>query len=356
MPADESQAEYVPLEGRGSHEYDPSSPTPRPVKKSKRYIDWFIRFVILTVYFGVILFSVAFLIWRIYVHFHVPASSAPTIRDDSRPLILYAYHETENARRNAMFFIAHGLHAAADFIFILNGETNLTASLPDAPNIRAIQRPNTCFDLGAYREVLTADDGALMRRYTRFIMMNASIRGPFLPVWSRECWSDVYLDKITDTTKLVGMTYNCNPYFGTPHIQSMLLATDLTGLKSILPILTCADDWLSAVYMESNTTAAITAAGYNVFAMMTAFSSHRDYPAVCDNGDVLFDGTYFGQTIHPYEMVFQKANRNVGTGMLELLTRWTDQAGYSSWEVCGKAVADIGALGGWGRWNQTPYQ
>ncbi|KAK6354634.1 hypothetical protein TWF696_003774 [Orbilia brochopaga] len=276
---------------------------------------------------------------------------------DARPLILYAYHETENARRNALFFIAHGLHAAADFIFILNGETNLTASLPDAPNIRYIQRPNTCFDMGSYKEVLSADDMALVKRYDRFIMMNASIRGPFLPVWSRQCWSDVYLDKITDTTKLIGMTYNCDPYFGTPHIQSMLLATDRTGLLTLFPILSCAADWMAAVYMESNATAAIKSAGYDVFAMMTAFSSHSEYTSVCDNGDVLFEGTYFGGTIHPYEMVFQKANRNVGLDTLERLTEWTDQAGYSSWEVCGRGAREnMGALGGWGRWNQTPHE
>ncbi|KAJ6261505.1 hypothetical protein Dda_4175 [Drechslerella dactyloides] len=283
--------------------------------------------------------------------------SSPSTHDTSRPLILYAYHETENARRNALFFIAHGLHAAADFVFILNGETNLTESLPVASNIRSVQRSNTCYDMGAYKEVLTADDGAVLKRYSRFILMNASIRGPFLPPWSRECWSDVFLEKVTDTTKLVGMTYNCKSYFGFPHIQSMILATDRTGLDAILPRLSCASDWMSAVYMESNTTEAIWDAGYSVFALMSAYSSHSDYPAVCTNGDVLFEGAYFGSTLHPYDTVFQKANRNYGVNTLARLTEWTDAAGYSSWEVCGRGAREkMGPLGGWGRWNQTPFE
>jgi len=55
-------------------------------------------------------------------------------------------------------------------------------------------------DLGAYREVLQGDD--LYRRYKRFIMLNASIRGPFVPFWSRNCWSDVYTSRVNDRTKV----------------------------------------------------------------------------------------------------------------------------------------------------------
>lgn len=117
-----------------------------------------------------------------------------------RPLILYAYFETPNARRNLEFFLAHAVHGAADFIFVLNGETDAASLLPKEPNIHYVSRANACYDLGAFAEVLTKDD--MYKRYKRFILLNASVRGPFLPMWADGCWSDMYLNKITEDVKV----------------------------------------------------------------------------------------------------------------------------------------------------------
>ena len=121
-----------------------------------------------------------------------------------RPLIMYAYFETESARQNLKFFLSHGLHANADFVFILNGETDVDNTLIPASesNVLIVRRPNTCYDLGAHGQVLRDNDGELMRKHSRFILMNASIRGPFVPFWSRECWSDAYLGRLSDQVKV----------------------------------------------------------------------------------------------------------------------------------------------------------
>ncbi|KAK6360947.1 hypothetical protein TWF730_007062 [Orbilia blumenaviensis] len=256
---------------------------------------------------------------------------------ENRPLILYAYHETPNARQNAEFFLAHGLHAEADFIFILNGNTTLASSIPtdNHKNIKVIQRENTCFDLGAHAEVLSRNGGELIKSYKRFILMNASIRGPFLPTWSQECWSDALLAKITDTNKLVGMSFNCQPKH---HIQSMIFGTDRTGLLLFLPqIQTCFQTLDSAVGGETSCTSAVMDRGFNVTALMTAFSADKDYANTCDHGDLLYDGHYYGITIHPYETMFQKANRDLAPLQLEKLTEWHSKAGYESWGVCKRA-------------------
>jgi hypothetical protein len=115
-------------------------------------------------------------------------------------LILYAYKESENARQNLEFFLSQGLHSAADFIFILNGDTDAAYLIPQESHIRIIHRPNTCFDLGAFGEVLRKHD--LWRGYKRFITLNASLRGPFIPAWSDKCWSDAYLERVTDDVKV----------------------------------------------------------------------------------------------------------------------------------------------------------
>jgi len=164
-------------------------------------------------------------------------------KQEDRPLILYAYYESDFGRQNLQFFVDHGLHFAADFIFIINGpsdvdetiifkEDNQKISLNyDGRNVKVKKRDNTCFDLGAHAEVLNGvvggpgwsdssgpivspnkpspegqeleDKRPLKERYKRYILMNASIRGPFVPIWSKSCWSDAYLDKVTDKIKVL---------------------------------------------------------------------------------------------------------------------------------------------------------
>ncbi|EHK96794.1 hypothetical protein M7I_7502 [Glarea lozoyensis 74030] len=101
--------------------------------------------------------------------------------------------------------------------------------LPKADNIKFVKRANDCYDLGAFAEVLTKND--LYKRYNRFITMNASIRGPFLPYYATGCWSDMYLSRLTEKNKLVGMTLNCKPV---NHVQSMIWAIDRVGLEVLL--------------------------------------------------------------------------------------------------------------------------
>ncbi len=54
--------------------------------------------------------------------------------EDTRPLVLYAYKESDSARENLKFFLSQGLHGAADFVFILNGETNIGDLIPEKSN------------------------------------------------------------------------------------------------------------------------------------------------------------------------------------------------------------------------------
>ncbi|KAG9247111.1 hypothetical protein BJ878DRAFT_415554 [Calycina marina] len=288
------------------------------------------------------------------------ASSQPTsppAAQKDRPLILYAYSQTDSARDNLKFFIAHGLHAAADFVFIINGETADTSLIPKADNIRFIQRKNECYDLGAHAEVLLKDN--LYKKYKKFIMMNASIRGPFVPYWAEACWSERYLNKLTDEVKLVGMTGNCWPMF---HIQSMIWATDSVGLNTLLfptpelaaniantpvpnfvsdklfpGINACFDGWNSAVSAEVGSSALIKAAGYKLDVMMSAFHSSTKYEEECDsskNGDVLMNHAYFGTNVHPFETIFLKSNRDIDPVNLARMTEWEEGSKYSSFDHC----------------------
>ena len=181
------------------------------------------------------------------------------------------------------------MHPHASFVFILNGGISAPGLPPDVQHawtpdggilearkliddyrahfdnqgvtLRVILRPNTCYDLGAYGDVLTTpvaelnmdrslnltvissklSTATLYNTHTRFILVNASVRGPFLPLWSSECWSDAYLRALDSLdwrgrkVKMVGMTMNC--VTSRPrHVQSMVLALDHIGLGVLLGI------------------------------------------------------------------------------------------------------------------------
>ncbi|EKD13546.1 hypothetical protein MBM_08264 [Drepanopeziza brunnea f. sp. 'multigermtubi' MB_m1] len=275
--------------------------------------------------------------------FGVPLNHGQTTRV---PLVTYAYAETPYGRRNLEFFVKHGLHAAADFIFILNGDTDADETIipKGLSNVKIIKRENTCFDLGAHWEVLTKVPGdgsgakALKDTYHKFILMNASIRGPFVPHWSKECWTDAYLSKLSDKVKLVGSTINCMGG-GSQHIQSMIYATDRIGLDIILlpeGIGECFPSLQSAMNAEIRTTPLVKSKGYHIDVMLANFQSEPDYAYEnCTvNGEFLYDGAYYGFSVHPFETIFIKTNRGISPKLIDQHTEWVDASGYSSYDVC----------------------
>jgi hypothetical protein len=286
-------------------------------------------------------------------------NQANFLNDDSiiiRPLVLYVYSERADSRKNAIYFIQHGLHARADFIFIFNGETDLDKLLPKhVPNIRIVRRDNTCYDLGAIGEVLRSNNQELVKKYKRFIFINASVRGPFLPTWSNECWSDLFLNKINDKVKLVGTTYNCWGH----HIQSMVLATDIVGLQIILAgnatdttyetdpqwedqwgnpnslvgLTGCYNTKYKAVSAEMSVTHLIKKAGYNISVLMTSVTSDPNYDETCDDIN-----KYNLASVSPYELIFIKARKGwenlMDEQLLEKMTEWHNTWNFNSWERC----------------------
>lgn len=414
-------------------------------------------------------------------------------------MILYAYSESSFARRNLEFFLDHALHSAADFIFILNGETDakdlifppeqyknsgqsparrdeVTYSAPEEAasllkprqatkerrgeggsmtkeqiaakeqekaeaaaaakaeiakeeqeaedarqqklanplpvhrrdNVRVIHRQNRCYDLGAHAEVLNSDgsgegwfssqgpigavplrepqtnetitfgtgfpDLALRHRYKKYILMNASIRGPFVPTWSPTCWSDAYLNRVSDIVKLVGMSYNC--FRGKGHLQSMIWATDSVGLQELLmpeAIGNCPRSMQAAIDHEIGTTAYMRSRGYEVDAFLSVYHSQdrqaksekvaalqKEHPGLeleegvaldkpgqwwhdqCgDHADFLkpvqeedSEFGYYGSFVHPFENLWFKSHRGIEEVMLRRLTGWVDGQGYESYDHC----------------------
>ena len=121
----------------------------------------------------------------------------------------------------------------------------------------------------------------------------------------------------------------------------MIWATDSIGLALLLQptvLGRCFHDWQTAVNAEVDCTAVIQNAGYKVDTLMTAFHSDPNYIEHCDsskNGDVFWEGGYFGSNIHPFETIFLKTNRDIDPVLTTKLTEWTAGRNYSSYDACG---------------------
>ncbi|CZT40632.1 uncharacterized protein RSE6_00269 [Rhynchosporium secalis] len=224
----------------------------------------------------------------------------PLVRPDV-PLVTYVYVESDYARINLKFFIDHGLHAAADFVFILNDAKTLVMIL----------------------------------------VLIESVRGPFIPHWSRECWTSAYLGKLNDKVKLVGSAINCWDGTSNQYVMSMIWATDSIGLNLILTpagIGQCFSTLEETILGEIRTTPLLKSSGYHVDAMMTMFQSKPDYgfENCTVEGDMLAEKGYAGFNVHPFELMFIKTNRGINPLMIETMSKWVDQSGYRSYDVCGE--------------------
>lgn len=96
------------------------------------------------------------------------------------------------------------------------------------------------------------------------------------------------------------------------------------------------------VHSEIGISRLIRAQGYEVDVMLTSFRSATSPASYCDIAgtefDTLQEGGYFGSNIHPYELIFAKANRNIDDNLLEHLTAWHYAMNETSWETCSRHV------------------
>lgn len=163
-------------------------------------------------------------------------------------LIVYAYYETgdEKAsfyRENFEFFLRHSLTADAaaddvDYAIVMNFEMDLfyASHVPPLPNVHVFVRENFCFDSGAWGSALARMRERFPERwmkYTKFIFLNGSVRGPFLPAYVSQMgwpWHRFFTSYLRGNVKLVGCTVNCDPDL---HIQSFVWATDRDGLQAL---------------------------------------------------------------------------------------------------------------------------
>jgi hypothetical protein len=292
-----------------------------------------------------------------------------------RTLVIYSYSHSSWRQENLEFFLRHGLvthtedGGEVDYTFVFNGyespdsfnsfgikftstfiakgsslddllETNISpidrieSSETSLPRINVVFRENSGFDICSSRIVIEYGLAPRSGTYTHLVLMNGSVRGPFLPLYVKATWIDMFQQFLQNNVRLVGTTINCmsdfyneERGFTSLHVQSMVLALDAVGVRALLPVLQCYKDYTDAInYGEIGISQMILRAGYGLTALQGSWRGvsifekdlnssvvKRRCEAVSKNagGDPNHPEMYMDGTVHPLEVIFIKTNRKL---------------------------------------------
>jgi hypothetical protein len=144
-------------------------------------------------------------------------------------LVLYVFHiyndRVKHFINNCIFNDEN-----VDFMIISNDKTN-TFDVPS--NVKTLFRDNIGYDFGGWSDALLTNN--LYENYDKFIFVNSSVIGPFIPSYYKDKWTDIYLNGLQDNVKLFGSTINtsANP-LNNAHVQSYIFSMDKQTLQYLI--------------------------------------------------------------------------------------------------------------------------
>jgi len=147
----------------------------------------------------------------------------------SKVLVLYVFHIYND---RVKYFIDNCIFndTNVDFIMISNDKKNVL-NLPS--HVKTMYRDNIGFDFGGWSEALLTNN--LYEKYDKFIFVNSSVIGPFLPSYYKDKWTDVYINGLHDDIKLFGSTINtCKNPLHASHVQSYIFSMDKNTLEYLI--------------------------------------------------------------------------------------------------------------------------
>lgn len=222
-------------------------------------------------------------------------------------VVVYVFHEIND---NVRFFLRHGIFEDkhTDFIIVCNGPHIL--NVPSY--VKYINRENIGYDFGAWSHAIHTEN--LVEKYDYFVLLNSSVKGPFIPPWSFEKnWIKIFTQFVDEKVKLVGTTLAIDEYL--THIQSSILVLDKVGLNigieedifELKPIDRSKRDIV--ILKEVGLSQAIMNHGYKIRPLLSAYHN-TDIPQISSIRSRVhhINQWYYGTDIHPYEVIFCKAS------------------------------------------------
>jgi hypothetical protein len=231
----------------------------------------------------------------------------------------------------------------AHVVIVVNGPSSL--KFPQDSDrfkntLRIIRRDNSCFDFGSWGVALA--DARKRLRLVNVILMNASVRGPFLPAYAHSSnWVDGFLSLLRGDVALAGLAINCPDGKGRkwPHVMSMAMVLDERALRIADDngIFACASTYDEAVEREGRLSKLILDANLNLGTMQHNYhaTDWRQVLPTVENAalvpnagnfpscpgidlDIFYkEGWHASGTPSPVEFLFYKTNRGVGADAIE---------------------------------------
>jgi hypothetical protein len=246
-------------------------------------------------------------------------------------LILYCYFEkNDNYKNNLDLFLKLGLYDECDYLFIINGD--LSIKIPEQNNIKVLFRKNEDYDFGAYNDAFDTFD---ISKYNYYFFINTSVRGPFINL-------------LTDEVKLVGSSINIlntdsaesNAFYNVTHftkpythVQTQMFAMNQECLKFLISsklfenndyknyveFIAIKEILMSQLVLKNN---------WNISCIIPEYQNidyrllKNDINFSSINGDPNYTNACFGRTVHPYESIFIKINRNMCINEINSITKY----------------------------------
>jgi len=244
----------------------------------------------------------------------------------NKTLILYVFDKFNYMVDN---FIKNGIFEdnKFDFLIIINDinfDINRLTELNLPSYIKYFIRENKGFDFGGWSEGLLKDN--LYLNYDSFIFINSTVYGPYIDKSNDELWPNILLNGLNyNNRKLFGTTIN--GYSGNSHVQSMVFCMDIITLKFLiqknifsLNYCTSKDELVNK--KEIKMSRDIINNGWNI-GCLHSYYKDTDFRSENKNvkllNDLCFKNRFRGKTIHPYEILFVKGNRNIDIDKLNAL-------------------------------------
>jgi hypothetical protein len=250
-----------------------------------------------------------------------------------RTAIIYVYYEKdESYKSNFKYFLTHGVfqHPSLAFYVVIQGGCTLDLS-PYENVVTVWSRDNSGYDFGGYGHAI--QKLASMPDYKsikRFIFVNTSTMGPFMPTYTGHTWVQAFLDMIQGDVKLAGSTINCE-LFQTinPHVQSYAFVLDDEGLEYLRKQGIFSTEytayWDVVKNQEVKMSQLILKAGWNINCLVEGYRG-REYRGMSKTFnsfgvDIVNPGNKcFGREIHPYDVIFLKTSRKVASDAIRSLS------------------------------------
>ncbi|WP_395340337.1 hypothetical protein PN836_016645 [Ningiella sp. W23] len=249
--------------------------------------------------------------------------------DVAKTAVIYHYYEKNLVYKdNFVFFLSLAWRVELDFFIIIAGDT--TIKLPQHDNIRYFFTENLQHDFAGYSLVVD-DEG--FNIYSHFIFLNCTVRGPFLPPYVNQCWTQPFVSLLKDSVHLSGASINIlhedrpfsqlyeaaypNEEKPFSHVQSSVLAMTNNCFHLLLSSgffdkargISKED---AIVECEIRMSQLVKQAGWNISCVLPPYQEidyrlpHSDINKTTNTGHPQSVNAYFGNTLHPFEVIFLK--------------------------------------------------